>query len=445
MPETFKINDIDYEFDFKLTNADKQEVTFTKTAVKAMTIVDSIFDPFITGSITVANPYDLIEDQYLIRGDGRDEFYIMFKPKEPPKDAKNGDKFEHSFAVISDSNSVNPNVRSENLKTFTLIDKNAIPFSDKIPYAKTYSGKVGDIIKTIFKDVLGKDSVDEKNWVSGDFQLEFIPPATYRYIDLLHHMMRLFYAKDGELYVKGLISYDPEKKKFRLDLISKIFEDNKKHIMEGFALGDLTDKLSTSNPNNPPPDAPTGEYIGPLKNFGLSTPLYGYNTDYFVNSLVFGYDPILGEHKIRKIIFDDIKKKWATKFVEVFKSGGGKPKPFAVKNKSTAQKFKRYNFPYPVEDGVKMVESEIHNNLIFYNLQATIANIGATNRCAGKFMDIYTTRDEAGKPLKSEEKMLGRWFVTEIRHEFTRDIYTNTIFATKTYVGPNSKISEDAE
>jgi N-acetyl-beta-hexosaminidase len=104
--------------------------------------------------------------------------------------------------------------------------------------------------------------------------------------------MRHYYAKDGDLYVKGFISFDQEKEKFQLKLISKLFEENKENVMEAFSLGDLTDKIDTSNPNNPPPDAETGEYIGGLKNIGYSTPLYGWNNDFFVNNLVYGYDPI---------------------------------------------------------------------------------------------------------------------------------------------------------
>jgi hypothetical protein len=362
----------------------------------------------------------------------------MFKPKES-KDASN--KVEYTFAIIDDSDNVNPVVRSENIKTFTLIDKNAIPFSDQIPYGRSYSGKIGEILKQIFKEVLGDDMVDEENWPDGDFTLDYYPPATYRYIDLIHHLMRLFYAKDGELYVKGFISWDSKTSKFRLDLISKIFEDNEKNTIEAFGLGDLTEKIETSNPNNPISKAPVGEYIGQMKNLGYSTPFYGWNTDYFINSLVFGYDKILGINKIRKIKFEDIKEKWKTKFVDVFKSNSGKPNPFTVINKSTNKKFKRYKFPYPVEDGVKLVEAETINSLIFYNLQASFSNIGNVSRKSGKFVDIFTTRNE--KEMKSDQKILGRWFVTEIRHIFFADLYTNQILATKTYIGPNGKISED--
>ena len=443
MAETFKINDIDYDCEFELSNPDNQKVSFSKSAIRGMTLIDNIFDPFVSGTISIANPYDYVESEYFIRGDGRDEFHIMFKPTDA-KDKKF--TYDYTFVIIDDVDTVDPIVRSENIKTLFLIDKQAIPFSDKIPYGKSYSGKVGAILKDIFKEVLGEDAIDSKNWEDGDFQLSYTPPSTFRYVDLIHYLMRLYYAKDGDLYVKGMINYDDVTLKFRLDLLSKIFKDNNKNTIEAFGLGDLTDVIDTKDPNNPPPDpnAKVGDYIGQLKNLGYSTPLYGWNNDFFVNNLVFGYDKVLGLQKIRKIDFVEVRKKWKTKFVDVFKSLGGEPKAFAVKNNSTDEKFKRYKFPYPVEDGIKIVEAEIYNTLTFYNLQISFSNIGNTMRKSGKFLDVFTTRSE--KPsLKSSEKILGRWYITEVRHIFFADLYTNQIYCTKTYVGPQNKINESVD
>lgn len=436
MAETFKINEIDYDCEFKLTNSDDQEVNFTKSAIRGMEISDNIFDPFIGGTIAIANPYDFVENEYLMRGDGRDKFKIMFGPTDQPDN-----KFEHIFSIVDDSNYANPNVRSENIKNFVIYDEDSIKFMDEVPYGKTFSGNVGDIIRDIFKELLGEERVDEDNWESGDFNISYIPPVHFRYMDLLHYMMRMFYAKDGELNVKGIISHDRETDKYRFDLISKIFKDNKKKTEEAFGMGDLTDKLSFDNPNNPPPDAPTGEYIGPLKNLGYSTPNYGWNNNYFVNSLVHGYDPILGIQKIRKLSIEDLREKWKSKFVDVFKSKQGKVKPFLVQNKTSKKKFRQYKFPYNVEDGVKIVESEIHNALTFYNLQCAFSNLGDVRRQSGKFIDIYKTKEQE---LKSDEKILGRWFVTEIKHKFVGDLYANEILCTKTYVGPKSEIDKNA-
>lgn len=441
--ETFKINDIDYECEFKLSNPDKQEVSFTKSAVRGMTLIDNVFEPFMSGTISIANPYDFVEREYFLRGDGRDEFLIKFKPVEPK--FKNDIGFEHTFVIIDDSDTVNPMTRAENFKTFSLVAKEAIAFTDMVPYGKVYSGKIGDILKDIFKEVLGEDMVDEENWESGDFELTYYPPATFRYMDLMRYFLRLFYAKDDEIYVKGFISYDDTSKKYRLDLLSKIYKDNKKYEMEAFALGDLVTDIGFDNPNNPPSGPEVGEYIGGLRSLGYSTPMYSWTSDYFINSLVIGYDNILGQQKIRKLDFEDVKKRWTKKFVDIFKANSGKVKPFAVKNNSTDGRFKRYKFPYSVEHGIKIVEAEVHNALTFYNLQLTFTNIGNTSRSSGKFIDIFSAKkvDKSKDVLKSDEKLLGRWYATEVRHIFFADLYTNQIFATKTYIGPKSNIKED--
>ncbi len=435
MADIFKINDVEYEFECKLSNPDGQEISFTKSAIRGMTLIDNIFDPFVNGTISIANPYDFIEDKYFMRGDGGDELFISFKPK----DSK--DKVENTFIVVGDSDTVNPMVRSENVKTFSLMDLEALPFMDMVPYGKKYSGKIGTIIQEIFIELIGETYVDKNKWEAGDFLLNYIPPATFRYIDLLRYLLRLYYAKDGEIYVKGFIIR--EDLKYTLQLLSKIYADNDKNVMEAFPLGDLTDKVDTTNENNPPSGPPVKEYIGQLRNLGYSTPLYDWTKDYFLNSLVIGYDRIMGQNRIERLKFDDVKSKWTAKFVDVFKSISGKPKPFGIKNNTTGKRFKYYKFPYAVSDGVKLVEAEMHNNLTFLNLQVAFTNIGDVTRRSNKFIDIFSTRGNTD--LKSDEKILGRWYVTEVRHIFFADLYTNQIFACKTYIGPKSNVKDDVD
>ena len=443
MSQIYSINGVDYECEFTLTNPDKQKVSYTKSAVRGMTLVDNIFDPFMGGTISLANPYDFVENEYFIRGDGRDEFLIKFKPKDPTGFVS--DEYEHNFVIISDFDTINPMSRAENFKTFSLIAKDAIPFTDKLPYSKIYSGKVGRLLRDIFEELLGQDRVDGDNWEDGDFDITYIPPATFRYMDLMRYLIRMYYAKDGDLYVKGFIDYDSKRKKYQLKLLSKTFEQNSKNVVEAFGVGDLVTDIGFDNPNNPPSGPVVGEYIGQVRNMGYSTTSYAWVTDYFINSLVIGYDKTLGQEKIAKIDFETVRTRWASKFVESFTSQGGKPKPFAIKNNATDKKFKRYKFPYPVENGVKIVEAEIHNALTLYNSQITFSNIGHAGRCSGNFIDIFSPKKLMGTVPKSDEKLFGRWFVTEIRHVFFADLYTNDIFCTKTYIGPHSNVNEKVD
>lgn len=461
MEQAYIINGAEYICEFNLTNSDGQEMDLTKSAMFKLSFIDDFFSPFMRGVVSIANPFDALEGHYFIRGDGRDILKVSFRPKEENQvKTFPNNKFSQEFAIIDeDSSSVNADTSGEGLKNFIIIAKDAIKFMDEIPYGKVYKGKVGDILKQIFIEVLGNTAIaqDENRndiWASGDFETDFFPPANYRYMDLLNYMLQIFYAKDGNVYVKGFINFDSILNGYRLDLLSKIFKDNKKNNIEMFLVGDLTSYMEFSNPNNPVTGPPTGTYVSTLRGFAYLTPCYVWTNDYFLNSLVSGYDRMLGQHKMRKINFDDVKKRWEKDFVKSFISIGGDVVPFAIKNITTNKKFRRYTFPYLVDDGVNMVEADMINNLTFYNLQFTFQNIGSPHRRAGKFIDIASGRKFLGEPknsadkdyaYKSDEKILGTWFVTRVTHIFNADSYVNTINATKTYIGPKAKVKDDVK
>jgi hypothetical protein len=435
--ETFKINGLDYECEFKLKNADGLEVEFTKSAIRGMALVDNVFEPFESGTISIANPYDFIEnDTFFLRGDGRDRIRIYFKLKTDPDERK----YDNTFAIIDETNHGNPVTRSSNIKTFRLIDEKAIPFMEQIPYNKKYEGKVGDLIKGLFVELLGDGYVNSGNWESGDFTLTYIPPVNWRYIDLLYHFLRIFYMKSGDIHTKAFVNYDHITKKFSFTSIAKLFQDNQKpeNLLDAFAMGDLTyGGADTGNPNNPPDGGEVNKNKPDASpNIGYSTPFYTITNEFFVSRLVHGYDPILGETKIKKVDIFKLKPKWKAKFVDVFKALGGGVLPFVVLNESNKKKFVHYRLPYPIEDSVKLVEAEMTTALLFYNLQSTFSNIGDSKRTSGKFIDIYSTR--GAEVFRSDEKLLGRWFVSELRHVFMGDVYRNQVMCCKTYVGPTA-------
>lgn len=436
MEKKYKINDIDYICEFSLKNADGDEFNFPKSIVRGMVIEDNFFEPFMSGSITLANPYDLVEDDYSFRGDGRDFLKIKFYPDSDPKSV-----FEDEFVVVGDDNYVNPLVRSENMRTLQIFQKDVIPFMEKIPNGEKYYGKVGNILKYIFKKLLGDDKVNEDEWNEGNFTLTYIPPLTYRYLDVVYHLLKIYYSSENGMNVKGFINYNQEKRKYELKTLTKIFEKNSDNILEAFVIGDFANTSESHNQSNPPPDAEISEYFGQLKNIGYTTPMYGWNNNHFLNRLIVAYDPITGVQKIRKMTLKDIEKKWEKKFVDVFKCTGGKPKPFVVKNKNTEQKYKIYKTPYLMENSEKIVEADFYNILTFYNLQTIFNNVGTLNRHSGKFLDIVKLGTEESK---TDLKMLGRWFVTTVRHNFLGDGYTNDFVCSKTYVGPQSKIDNQA-
>jgi hypothetical protein len=145
---------------------------------------------------------------------------------------------------------------------------------------------------------------------------------------------------------------------------------------------------------------------------------------------------------MRILRLEDIEPKWITKFVDPFPVLRGKPKPFLVKNNKTPRKFRHYRTPYTIEDNVKMVEAEMYNILTFYNLNCTFSNVGYIERSSGKFVDIIKISDVE---IDSDQKMFGRWFVTQIKHVFANDGYYNSFNCCKTYVGPLNNINQNVD
>lgn len=425
MAETFKINDIEYSCEFILKTSDDKEIKLTKSAVKGWSLTQDFFNPFVYGNISIANPYDLLEHEILFNGDGGDTLSFEMYPIESPDE-----KLKEEFILMAESNDVNPLVRSENIRSFALMDKKALPFMETVPHGKRFSGMIGNIIKEIFKELLGDDIVSDE-WEDGDFTISYMPPVYHRYIDVINYLIRHYYVKDGELYVKSFIVYDGGT--FSMRKLTEIFENNKKNVMEAFILGDMTGKTRTDNPNNPPPESEVGEYFGGLKNIAYSTPLYNWNSEITLNSIVHGYDPMLGIHKMRKITLKDVKEKWKKKFVDSFSYVGGEGEPFVMENDNTSRKFRQYRTAYTVEQSVKMVEAEMCNILTFYNMQCSFSNVGSTFRKHGKFIDVVKTSEIVSD---SDRKILGRWFVTKINHKFLADTYTNDIYCCKTHIGP---------
>jgi hypothetical protein len=443
MAEIFPINGAPYECEFQLKD-DKGEVKsdFTKSAIKYLDLSENLLEPFTDGLIAINNPYDFIDNSLLTRGDGRDQFTFSLKPEDGEEDSK----LEYNFVLDKEHNSVAKIDRAGNYKAYTLLDSNYFKLNEKIPYGKRYRGPVGDIIKSILKEIISEDIVDEENFEPGDnvidiFPEHIIPPDSFRYTDLLKYLLQINYKKEKGLHVRSFLKFDRKSRKYTLKTLSKIFEKNKENIMEGFAANDLVDEVS-SNKNNPPPDADVNPYISQLPQTNFTTPMLNFSNEFFMNYKAVGYDPILGEHNIREKRIKDIKKIWEKNFVEVFKSEGGKPKAFLPLNKQKKENlFRTISTPFSVEKSANIAEAEMSSNLIFYNLCLSINVVGDTKREAGKFIDIFRTAKQVG----SDKKLLGRWLVTKTRHRFFGDRYQNYLECVKTYVGPDSKIEDDID
>ena len=450
----FPINGTDFFCKFKLTgpSGDEggKEIQFSKSAIVGFELDENFFEPFISAQVTVNNPYDFVENNVFTRGDGRDKFTIELYNTEDkrPKEEIN---LKYNFVIANEYNSVSKTDRTNNLKTYTLIEENYFKLNEEIPYGKRYGGggrggtavAIGDIITEILEEVLGPGCIDEDNWEPGDMVIDnfpeyIIPPISFRYSDLIKYLLRLYYFIDGGLACQGMLTYDRSTEKFQLRPISKIFADNTKLTQEAFGIGDLTNEENEGVVAANPVDQgiPTNKYTNTLSYTNLTTPMVTWSNEFFTNYSIATTNRELGIEVKELMTISDVKDKWAKSFVEVFKCVGGVPIPFLPINEAKSNIFKPFILPYKKEHVRNIAEAQMVSNMTFLNLQLGLDNIGDTIRKPGKFIDIFKRNDRVDIV---DDKLLGRWFVTKVRHTFQRDRYSNVISCIKTCVGPDAE------
>ena len=457
--DIYPINGTPFFCKFKLTGpgtgtpGELSEINFSQDAVKGLQIDENFLQMSTNAQITVNNPFDYIENTVFTRGDGNDKFSItVFNNLDTrPEDEI---KLEYNFVITDESNSVSKSDRANNFKTFTLVDENYFKLNSTIPYGKRYGGggrggpavPIGDIIQEILEEIIGPGCIDTKNWEPGDMVIDnfpeyILPPISFRYSDLIKYLLRIYYFIDGDLPVQGMLTFDRVTKKYQLRPISKIFADNKKLTIETFGAGDLTNmKNEGTVASNPWDDGiKTNEYTNALKNTNFTTPMVTWSNEYFTNYSIATTNRQLGIEIKELITIKDIKKSWTRAFVDVFKCVGGDPKPFLPLNEAKSNIFKPFILPYKKEHVRNIAKAQMISNLTFLNLQLNIDNIGDTNRKAGKFVDVFK-RSEKDEIV--DKKLLGRWFVTKVRHLFVNQRYFNVLDCVKPCVGPDSKIPD---
>jgi len=431
MADITEINGTKYEYEYMLSNADG-EVRFTDSAVQGFDLTDNFFDPFVDGSILIANPYNFIESSFLLKGDGTDIVKIKLVL------VADKTKFiEEEFVVVAEQNFIDDKTSALNKKSYIITSKDSYTLKAIFPYGKRCRGNAGEVISDIFKQLnLKVDTIEPGNFIIKDNPEFLFPGLSFRYLDLLYYLLQYYYYIDGDTAVKGFLR--KSEKGYNMQILSQLFKDNKKLVTETFTADDVASgETSRSNPNNSEATAPQKLYTSSIISNSLTSPATQITDNFFMNTLVSGYNNILGESELVEIRISDIKEKWKTKFVDIFKNTAGPVEGFLNLNEiKTSQGFKVIRLPFSTYDSAKIIEAEMMSNLTLLNMQLTINVVGDTGRKPGTFIDIFKSNYTGAE---SDKKLIGRWFVTAVRHVKISNTYRNEIFCIKTYAGPKKE------
>ena len=491
----FKVNGAEYYCYFLISSNPKPPVSFkgkdlaegillTKSAIVDMDIHEDLFTPEVTGSITINNPYNYIEDEHVNNVRTGEDYlhvkfveYSLFEKGDPSRVGSTepgglsyqNEVLEYSFVITDESNSVSKTDRTNNFKTYKLIDKNFYKLNrlggKDLSFPKGNKPiTIGDVIKNeIFsKDIFEEGVVDDSQWDTGNhwlndnsgskvnFLQKIHPGKHWRYSDVLKYLLRFNYSlrgADNKLPVQSILQYNRDSGLYSLLPLSKYFDQNEKMTIEALGIGDLNTESESSfastNKNNPEvnPNIKVNRYTGMLHNTNLSTPFTTYTNEYFIDYEIKSQTHRGGQqYDIIKI--NEIIPQWKSVFIDKFKLVGGKAKPFIPFNNINKDRpVKPFGLPnFEAEDCKNICKAQMVSNLTFYNLQLTLDVTGDTARRPGRFLDIFKLSDQEGS---SDAKLLGKWFVTGVHHIFKKDKYQNVLMCIKPYVGPDYDIRTD--
>lgn len=427
-----------YKYSYKLTN-DKYEFEPKDDAINWLEVEDNLFTPFNRGTIVLSNPYNAIESSFLYRGDGSDKLEITLIPK-----GENNEEMgiKGTFIIVKEGNYIDNETPLNNRKFYEFIDEDESILNSRFSYGKRVRGKGHDILK----ELLIKNNFKIGEFEKCDFEIDellpqhIIPTMNYRELDLIYYISRYNYAKEGVIGVKPFLKKN-KKGDYTLTKISTIFKNHKKLFYEAFHTGDLVSS-TLPNENNHQQETQNGvgyrTYIGDIPSYSLITPDKKTSNTYFMNSLVYSYDPISGNHHIEKIFLKDILEKWKKLFVDVFKLVGGKPKPFLnITENKEKDEFKIYRLPFNKIHNKFITEADLINHFIFLNQQLVLTTTGDLGRSSGKFIDFFKTKIE--KDDNSDLKLLGRWLIVSATHIKIRNQLKTRLYCVKTSAGSKYK------
>ncbi len=491
----FKLNGADFYCYFllsgnseapnKFTAQDANEgILLTKSSIVSLDIHENFFTPEIEGSVTINNPFNYIEDELIESSEGENYLHIRFVAYETYKDeeAYQDNGLFYSFILRDESNSVSKTDRSNNFKTYALLDKNfhilnresepgaRYPSSNSQSKEKKTSGvPIGDIIRDdILIKAFGSDDIIDREFFTpgshvingneGTFpnNIEHITPGLHwRYSDALKYLLRFNYSitQSNSLPVQPFLQYNRDTGKYTYLPLDYYFINNQNLTIEAMGIGDLQGdqkyKENKSNPISKDRNPTTGEggvpfnyYQGMLHNTNLTSPFTTYTNEYFHNYIVKSSNNMLGAEQSVVIDLKDVVDQWRTIFIDKFRCVGGEPEPFIPFFKDENRPIKPFALPnYKFNDCKNLVAAQMVSNLTFYNLQLTLDIPGNTFRRPGKFIDIFKPGAEAAV---SDSKLLGKWFITSVHHRFFKDKYQNVIICVKPYKGPSNADRDDA-
>lgn len=286
---------------------------------------------------------------------------------------------------------------------------------------------------------------DDTHWDIGATTIFFSAPARFKAIDSLNYLIDRHVSNANSLYDQCFLRIDRAKRCFTFRSLFNIFktayiadtDSAGPSYIETVKLGGLNDEAPiayTKVADFTPKNAIQLTQSGTTNNFTLESSVGALTQSKINSKIVHSYDLSKKQFNIDNNAnsMGKTMETFQKNFVESIKPNRWTnivPGITRMKNRNV-----EHVFTIVDNDPIQRISFGRHDTLyacIFANNQVKFKAQGSTARQAGKFMGV--DRDGSSPFNAFDEKFLGIYFVTEVKHVFEGNNYYNEVTCTKTY------------
>lgn len=325
-----------------------------------------------------------------------------------------------------------------------------------------------------------KQSLDDQNpefdddWDSGGTKVFYSSPAQYKGINDLDWLMDSHVSGSDADNDFGILKYDHYTKKWTLQGVSKYFEKATKGDEAGdyqfdkfqisYHAGSLPSWLSFFGAKNKAPKFKLGDLNSKKKSMKIPLPKLGQlsrknmllgevaeiekdkwkfsdlagvdNQTLLTTYAVHSYN--ISTHEFNIDVYNNeiqtVTEKFQKQYIEKNFLGDDKPSTsFNITPGKKNRKVMNNMYTLSNDEKVRAVKgrNQLYKNLIFLNNACSLELKGETHRRSGRFFSL----DRQGFYFDNEfdEKVLGQYFIVNVKHIFDGETYKNEVLGVKPY------------
>ena len=491
------INNNQYKFNIGLFTADGRYQELKIGAINSLVLEDVFTNFYHKGYIIINNRFDGVErladfknnekigssstftpdKGFIFKGDSRDMLIVDIMPKldeqvfgvTDNKEAESVFRLLFTFSIY-DTEEIVGTLPGEKFKKLHFWDIHHELLKEKNSYFSTAnyvdSANVsalsdadrgiptGDAIKFFLREFFKDDdgwsaTVSDEGFDKGSTKVFFSAPARYKGVDCLQYLLSRHVSDKNDNYDQAFLRLERSSNVFKLESLNKIFKTALngnssgvgENYLETFKLGIYSDKQNDFGINAVTYTPLNGLYLGKygtINNFSYDAMPGIHSQQEVVSTIVHSYD---NDNKTFNV---DEERNTISSVLSVFSENYVKPfNSLSIDNNAYINFYPgEYRF---MQKNVKHVFSVLENSdqrissgrnkalfgNLFLNNTVLFKVPGSTHREAGKFIGI--DRDGAIPYSDFDSKLLGVYFVVEVKHIFEGNEYFNELRCVKSY------------